>query len=646
MVSHALTSLAILKVNSDQGSDYIDMLLPFVRESIRKLPEPVVTVPGVAKIIGESYGLEIPQAVLRSIFSRAAKLHYITKRDGVYYRNKTALEPHNIDILSDKLQAEFSDLVTAMQRFISTEWGDSWDTSKADAALLTYINEGAIQVILSDSAKSSFSSDTKSTNKDHYMVSRFILDLHMRRDPLFGCIDTLAKGSMLSNVILFPDIGKIQRKFENLDVYLDTNFLLRLLGFSGNALQLPCVELVKLLLSQNVRLFCFPETMNEMRGVLDFALNTLRRFEHRNGQASETLQFFIDSGKSPSDVELLIARLEIDLRKIPVLIKDRPPFTPETTIDEPEFSRILQADVGYVRQGALQHDLDATAAVFRLRRGRQSSDIESCKALFLTTNVNLVRAARRYCIEHQSWTTNCVPLCISDESLATIAWIKSPMKAPDLPKWKVIADCYAALNPPGDIWNKYVREIEMLIESKSITDDDFYLLRYSSISRIALMENTHGDFARYTDGTVYEVLEQSKRNITAEKDLELSREMAARLDAEQEALNAKSEARMVRTKQIEKITNTARVMSRFCTVIVMLVLLISLIGASITTIVDIKGNLFTVSIIPPIIFWVTAAFSLFNWIYGTSVKSLAVKLETWCTDLFALILMKISLPEI
>lgn len=119
-------------------------------------------------------------------------------------------------------------------------------------------------------------------------------------------------------------------------------------------------------------------------------------------------------------------------------------------VDEPALEDLLQAEVGYQNQNARRHDLDALTAIWRLRHGQAQRRLETCRAIFVTTNAPLVRAARRFFAAGYDGFT--WPLAVLDHDLATVAWLKRPLQAPDLPRKQIIADCYAALRPEGRLW--------------------------------------------------------------------------------------------------------------------------------------------------------------------------------------------------
>lgn len=100
--------------------------------------------------------------------------------------------------------------------------------------------------------------------------------------------------------------------------------------------------------------------------------------------------------------------------------------------------------------------------------------------------------------------------------MTTLAWLKDPAGAVDLPRKQMIADSSAAMDPPEHLWRKYLQEAERLRKSGFISEVDFTFLRYSMEARQALMTITFGDSEVFTEGTVPEVLARARKNAAAE----------------------------------------------------------------------------------------------------------------------------------
>jgi hypothetical protein len=185
-------------------------------------------------------------------------------------------------------------------------------------------------------------------------------------------------------------------------------------------------------------------------------------------------------------------------------------------VDEERFESVLQDNVHYLRPQALKHDLDALTAVHRVRDGEVLRLLENSRAIFVTTNTSLVHASRQFFAEH--YQSQGVPLAFSAHHFGTLMWLKSPSAAPELPRDLLVASCYAALNPPDSLWQRYLTEIDRLRTTGEISDDDYFLLRFDLASKSALLTLTGGRHDVFSEGTVPEVLRRARANASRDAD--------------------------------------------------------------------------------------------------------------------------------
>ena len=73
-------------------------------------------------------------------------------------------------------------------------------------------------------------------------------------------------------------------------------------------------------------------------------------------------------------------------------------------------------------QGIVERDVKSIAAIGRIRKDNKYKKIEDCKAIFVTTNYNLVESAEK-CLEHKKYEE--IGYIITDVELTTILWLKS-----------------------------------------------------------------------------------------------------------------------------------------------------------------------------------------------------------------------------
>ncbi len=105
---------------------------------------------------------------------------------------------------------------------------------------------------------------------------------------------------------------------------------------------------------------------------------------------------------------------------------------------------------------------------------------------------------------------------MSDQVFTTLVWLKAVKKVPDLPKERLVANCYAALNPSEELWQKYLKEADKLLKLNRISAHDFAVLVHSLEARRNLMDSTFGDDEVCLEGTVEEVLNTAKAHYLAE----------------------------------------------------------------------------------------------------------------------------------
>lgn len=556
MPGQTITTLAILKSNWDMlGKDYVETFVPFVVESIRSLDTPVVSVGDVQSRLRSDFGLEIPQHALEMVLHRAAKRGYIRREHKAYFPVPEVMKKVQLDSVRRRVLGEHEVVLNKLIEF-AANLGENWEKEKAESCLYCYFKKYDVQILRTSVGGKIAIADTTTGMREEVIISAFIKHLYQFDKSGFEYMDTLMKGNMLANVMLFSDLGSIDKKFRNTIVFCDTVFLLRVLGYEGPRKQAPCLELLNILYEANAEVKCFQDTMEEVKSVLRSWSRALSTGQIRR-EIDPGLRYLQDKGYRSSDVELDIVKLEARLNERRIYLTPRPQYEEQFQLDEEELERALASQLGYQVGGgrALKHDVDCISAICRLRKGASYKNIEECSSIFLTCNDALVRVAKRFTNE------DLVPLAVTDSSLTTILWLKRPMSSPDLPKKRIIADCYAAMEPPHSLWKKYLDEIEKLEQQGDISPDDVYLLRFSLAARDELMLLTLGDEHAFVEGTVSEILEKVKAEIRAEVLAEANKERKRREEAEanlavvSEKETHRSEKRRAFAERIARLTS-------------------------------------------------------------------------------------------
>lgn len=394
-LEHLITSLAILKVNWDRGHDYIDNFVPFVAECLRNATEDIISLSELQTAISSAYGFKIPQNALKTILKRAAKQGFIRLKDRMYIRNRDALSKIDITAIRDRVLRSHEALIKNLVEFCRIRYDKFWTKEKAEVAFLSYLSKYST-FILSSSNNTLLQQSGFDIEHADYFINAFIEHLRHNDPQGFDYLESIVKGRMLADVLFFPELGQVQKHFSGVEVYFDTNFLFRALGYTSKNMQVPCTELIDMLYEHNAILKVFDHTLDEMYGILDAAVHYLKYSNGRKGTPGETIQYFIDSRYKKSDVELTIVRLPNLLRSLHVQSKSKPIHTKSLGLDEMQLEKVLREKVRYTREEALKHDIDSLTSIYRLRKGTPYRNIESCKAIFVTSNSSLARASSFY----------------------------------------------------------------------------------------------------------------------------------------------------------------------------------------------------------------------------------------------------------
>lgn len=536
MSEQTLTSLAILTVNWDDGHDLIKSFVPIVAECIRKGDDEPVGLVDLQAAVEKDAGIKIPSGALEAILHRCAREGLVRRSHNVYVPVRERLEETNYPSTRREALQSYNLLLARLRTFAKCRYGIKWSPEEADERLLAFLKEGSVP-ILAAATEGDPLPPARESRKAKHVLSAFAGILAEYDPEGFAALEVVVKGFVLSGVLYYPDIAKVETRFNELEVYCDTPFLLKALGFAEEGFRVQAVDLIELLQELGAKLRCFHHTREELAGVLEAQARDLRE-----GAESDLAFDYVTSRRLRRDeIEEMIVSVDRTLGKLGVEIVDTPAWTED--LDETALEAALDEHVNYdpERPQARRKDMMSLAAVARLRKMHRVDSFENAKAIFVTTNADLARGSSRFFQEIEG--TGAIPLCLPVGMMTRLAWVKRPLSAPDLPKHILIASSYASLNPSRALWARYLQALTQRREKGDLSDEEYQFLRSSREARQALMDTTLGKEDGFSWGTVEEVLDHAKSVMHAE--------------AEERAKNAEKEATQ-RRLDLEKFENAHR----------------------------------------------------------------------------------------
>lgn len=510
MKTETLTSLAMLRVQIDRGSDYFDYLVPFVSHVIRIDSQKTFTPHGIQKALLKEFGIKMPQHTITKVAKRIAKrTHAIVLQDGVF---KVLKEIRVTGFEADRAKARQRQVmvVASLMKFAKTRFDLNWDENVSQAAILKFLHSFSVECLKAYSAGTALPSvkcDDKSTD---YVISVFLQDSYRSSAEVFDSFLVILRGNMLANALLCEDLQSLEKKYDSVTFYLDTPFMMHVLGFWGDAAKKAADELLNLLLQLRAKLCIFNHTAVEIRNVIKHAAGELENPSHSPHGMVRSLR---RDGFRPVDLWTIEQELPDLLKRYGIGIEPAPPYIEKYNIGENDLRGVIDKEMNYGNERAEANDVNSIRSIYALRKDKIPARIEDAAAMLITTNNALVRAAYTYSQKHENGLE--VPAVIQDYTLANTAWLKAPLAAPDLPKFELMAHCYAAMSPPSETWERFSAEIDLLLMSGKITTEQHALLRHKANVSEDLMEVTLGIEDRVTSDNIHDILGRAEKRLKA-----------------------------------------------------------------------------------------------------------------------------------
>ncbi len=533
MSTATLTSLAILKVTLEQEGDYLDYLRPFILQvlSAHSSNEPVSDVT-VSLQIREQFGLEIPRRIVQIILGRFAKLEYIKRAGGVFWISERLPDPQLAPKQEEAIrhiEAVVRGLIVFSQEKTGSPIAGEEHAVNAICSFLSEFNISCLRAYLRGTAIPRVEGRRPT---DIVLVSDYVQEIRHGDPERFGSLLVLLQGHMLANALMCPDLQSAASDYGDVTFYFDTPLLIQRLGCEGGAKESAARELIALVRKLKGKIAAFSHSRDELQNVLKGAAAYLESPYGRGGIILEARK----NGTSKSDLLLLAAMVDDKLSEAGIEVENTPRYIEPLQIGQSIFEQVLENEVKYyLNPRAKDYDVNSVRSIYVLREGFSASTLENARAVFVTSNTAFARAAWEYGQNHESSLD--VSSVITDFSLANIAWLKSPVEAPDLPISRLLAFSYAALQPSSELLHKFLQEIDKLETEGAFSERALQVLRSeNSLVYSELMHLTLGEDSSLTGATTREIFERVSKEIRTEESEKLTLEQEAHGET-QEALD-------------------------------------------------------------------------------------------------------------
>jgi hypothetical protein len=340
----ALTTLAILKINQEEGRRQLDSYLPFVLHCLAQSTADEISTPDLQSSLVSEFGVELPQAVLKRLLDRAKDAGKVRLEHGVYIIDREAVATDDLGAVIAEAVRSRAELVNALRSFVRERFEDAWTEDRALDELLTYAESFSSRVLAAALTGHALESEAARSSSAQFIVHRFAGGLAEANQTLFDHLLTLVKGRMLADALNYAsDEGDEPPSLDKVEVYLDGPPLLFVLGYAGAEMKGPYAELLEMLKRQAAVVRCFEHSVTEAQEILDAAAIRARTGQSDQKFHGDVVSHLVRSGRSPVDIELLSNRLSNDLLRLAINPVATPPRRADLQPDENELSKRLQS---------------------------------------------------------------------------------------------------------------------------------------------------------------------------------------------------------------------------------------------------------------------------------------------------------------
>jgi len=466
---------ALVTALYDENQDFLDAFLPFVVQALPNTGH--IRRDGLSARLRQEFGLSVPSHVLRLLLYRGQQAGYVEKRrraktfqlteSGIAY--KSELETPR------EVERRINELTAAGVSFFA-ERGIAVDDAAFSDLMTNFVQSNLEHLMEFMGSVAECGVDYKATGEEERVLVEFITGCEISEPARFDTLLDVVRGSILSSVFCGDKSQELEAlqeaDFSSITVFLDTNFLLAVLGFESDELVAAADELMALLNMSNCVVRVFPFTVDETSAFLA-------------AYASHEHEYFADvavrsaysamrtSGLRKSDVRQALDELERRISSQGIEIASSPLVPLEELVAKDP--NVMKAVRKYKTASTktLAHDIAAIETIRDLRQGKRFRRLQESEFLFLSSDVGLSRASFEG-LGHKRRGT--VAEVIHDGILASVLWLRSPNGNPPLKS--IVAAHSRNLFVDRRVWHRFLEVMQELREREEIQDEDLANLLY------------------------------------------------------------------------------------------------------------------------------------------------------------------------
>jgi hypothetical protein len=440
-----LSNYIVLKSFNDNGRSLLDCLMPFIEYAIAENKNEYINVDELKELIKRECLIDIPLVTIVTLLRRLKKDNKITE----YERWTIIRRVDNYILSSNSYDEKLRDFSRDIKQFISHCKSFCLFTDSDDEIsnkLYDFINFYQHNI---NTQEGKIIKEEALTN-DYKKLAEFIENISINNKDDYTTFKNIFYGFILAQFITKG--GNIDKKnINNITIYIDTDFLLRVLDMQSPYFTLTSNELLILLHNYDFTIIVLPEIIDEVRNVLCYNLSKfinegdkLRElYGSKIGNLDGVIGAFFRRNMNVSQIDEYISKVEEEVKILNINIS--PSEIPSIIeIREKDINKIIEYKLKSNRIDYIVNDhekelaienikekslLDAKLINFiRYKRRKTIYRFQDTRYLLLSCDNAICKVSNSY-HDHN----NTIAECFNEESLTNILFISNPTQIGEMP---------------------------------------------------------------------------------------------------------------------------------------------------------------------------------------------------------------------
>lgn len=504
-MENLLVHFALAKTFYSEKKNYLETFAPFVLDILAS-QDKVLSIKDVSEILSNSYQLTIPFHTIQSIIRHLNNKQLIEVTDNnkanikFIISEKGTREFWDFQTNEDDVSRKLNKLFVEFNMFVYNKHQVKYELSYVQAEIIRFIRKNLPKLAIF--AMNDFEGENGDLSEFDLHCIEFIGEIEQHEPELFTTFNELLRGSILWSEIRKENLNPTEKAFENITIYLDTNFVLSLLELHHPTTNAAAKQLFELLKSNNkITLQVFNITLNEICRLLDAYKRNKNNYSRL--QVYHIFFFLKEKGYDDAKIDLLKGDLESILgNKLGIGVSKIDLMDTNNTIYQDLYSYMnknTQKEPDALHYSCL-HDATIINKISS-KRGAWVAEFEKCKYIFLTSSYWLDKFAKQ-----RHGNSNNFSETILDLTLTNILWLKNPNSELGLSVHHLLAVHSKRLLVDNNIWQKFNKSLKELYKEGKIDENDY--ARLISKNQITIEFLTSKNHSSFDENSILDLSEQ------------------------------------------------------------------------------------------------------------------------------------------